>query len=90
MPTSRTPKCDRLWIRQISPRPSRISILRWNDCEYRLILSRGSIHITLVMVGMLFSQDITEIRENNNERGGSNDCTGKSMAKINGKVIKEG
>jgi hypothetical protein len=80
MPTSRTPKCNRLWIRQISPRSSRISILRWNDCEYRLIMSRCSIHITLVMVGMLFSQDITEIRENNNERGGGNDRKGEGMA----------
>jgi hypothetical protein len=80
MPTSRTPKCNRLWIGQISPRSSRISILRWNDCEYRLILSRSSIHITLVMVGMLFSQDITEIRENNNERGGGNDRKGEGMA----------
>jgi len=80
MPTGRTPKCSRLGIRQISPRSSRISILQWNDCEYRLIMPGCSIHITLVMVGMLFSQDITEIRENNNERGRSNDCTGKSMA----------
>jgi hypothetical protein len=67
MPTSCTPKRSRLGIRQISPRSSRISILRWNDGKYRPILSRCGIHFTLVMVGELLCQDITEIRENNNE-----------------------
>ena len=67
MPTGRTPECSRLGIGQISTRSSCISILQWNDGKYRLIMSRCGIYFIVVMVGMLFSQDITEIRENNNE-----------------------
>jgi len=80
MSNCRTTRCDRIGSRQISAESSSRSILRWNDGQYRLIMPGCSLYSCVVMVGVLFGQDITEIRENDSKRRGSNDCKGESMA----------
>jgi len=84
MSNCRTPRCDRIRSGQVGAKSSRRSILRWHDCKHRIIMLGSSLYFSMVMVGMLFCQDIAEIRKNNTQWRRSHDCSRESMAEING------
>lgn len=88
MPTGRIARGHHQFPRQSGTRFSRLSILQWDDRQYRLVMYRCLVHVIMVMVGILLRQDIAEIRKDHRSRwGGSHDCSREGVEKEYGQAV---